>query len=140
MLPTVLVVLVATTLAVVSPAARAASLYERLGGEAVVTRVVDQAIARVAADPRVNQSFDKVNLRRLDASIVVQICALAGGDCRYTGDDMKRAHAGLGITEAEFYALVDALRDALDEQGVGQREKNELLRLLAPMKRDVVTR
>jgi hemoglobin len=88
----------------------------------------------------VNQSFDGVNLKKLETKIVQQICALAGGGCTYTGDDMKLAHQGLHIGQREFYALVEALRVALDDNGVGEREKNELLRLLAPMKRDVVTR
>ena len=116
------------------------TLYERLGGEPVVARVVEQTIGRVAADPRLNQSFDKINLTKLNAKIVEQVCAMTGGGCRYSGDGMKVVHAGLDITEREFYGLVAALRDALDDNHVGEREKNELLRLLAPMKRDVVTR
>jgi hemoglobin len=93
----------------------------------------------MAANPRVNQSYDKVDLKRLKKMVVEQICALTGGPCSYSGDDMKITHAGLDITEAEFVAQVEALRAALDHQHVGTREKNELLRLLAPMKRDVVT-
>jgi hemoglobin len=116
------------------------SLYHRLGGEPVMAKVVEQTIKRVTNDPAVNQSFDKVNLKKLDAKIVGQICALAGGGCAYGGDDMKTAHKGLNISEREFYALVEALRTALDANGVGEREKNELLHLLAPMKRDVVSR
>jgi hemoglobin len=115
------------------------SLYVRLGGQPVVERVVTEAVAKVTADPRVNQSFAGVNLKRLDSQIEKQICFLTGGGCTYDGDDMKTAHAGLNITEEEFYALVDAFRDSMNDNGVGEREKNELLRLLAPMKRDIVT-
>ncbi len=68
------------------------------------------------------------------------MCSLAGGGCKYSGDDVKTVHAGLNIRQGEFYAMVEALRAALDANGVGEREKNELLRLLAPIKRDVVTR
>ena len=116
------------------------SLYQRLGGEPVMAKVIEQTIKEVSEDPAVNQSFDKVNLKKLDAKIVEQICALAGGGCVYGGDDMKIVHQGLNISEREFYALVEALRTALDANDVGEREKNELLRLLAPMKRDVVTK
>lgn len=116
------------------------SLYQRLGGEPVVTRVIEQTLRRVADDPAANRSLEGVDLQKLDAKIVLQVCALAGGGCTYTGDDMKAAHDGMNIGQREFYALVEALRDALDANGVGEREKNELLRLLAPMKRDVVTR
>lgn len=116
------------------------SLYQRLGGEPVVTRVVQQTVVQTAGDPAVNQSFDGINLEKLSAKIAVHICALAGGGCPYTGDDMKVAHDGMNIGQREFYALVESLRIALDANGVGEREKNELLRLLAPMKRDVVSR
>jgi hemoglobin len=119
---------------------RERSLYERLGGAAVIAAVVEETVETMAADPRVNQSFDKVDLKRLKKMIVELMCALTGGPCSYGGDDMKTTHAGLDITEAEFYALVEAERAALDHHRVGTREKNELLRLLAPMKRDIVTK
>ena len=116
------------------------SLYQRLGGEIVVTKIVEQAIKRVVDDPEVNQSFHKVDLVKLDKLLVEQICSLTGGGCKYSGEDMKTVHAGLNITEREFYAMVEALRAELDSHNVGEREKNELLRILAPMKRDVVTK
>ena len=113
-------------------------LYARLGGEPVVAQVVNQTIDTVAQDPRINQSFDKVNLKRVKTKLVEQICSLTGGGCEYTGDEMKLVHKGLKITEREFYALVEALRQALNDNGVDEREKNELLAILAPMKRLVV--
>ncbi len=133
-------VAVVMTCAPPQASAEQASLYERLGGEPVVMKVSKQTLARVASDPTVNQSFDQVDLPKLEVKLFEHLCSLTGGGCKYTGDDMKTAHAGLNIRQAEFYAMVEALRAALDANGVGEREKNELLRLLAPMKRDVVTR
>jgi hemoglobin len=51
---------------------------------------------------------------------------------------MKEVHAGHQISEAEFFGMVADLRDVLRERHVSQGAANELLRLLAPMKRDVV--
>ena len=87
-----------------------------------------------------SRSFEKVNLKRLGQQLTIHLCSLTGGPCTFTGDDMKTTHAGQDITQAEFYALVETLRQVLDDRGVGTREKNELLALLAPFKRDVVTR
>lgn len=117
-----------------------ASLYGRMGGRTVVTAVVNETIDDVVADRRINQSFDGVNLARLKRLLVEQICSLTGGGCTYTGSDMKDAHAGLHITEAEFYGMVAILRASLRSHHVGLRERNELLALLAPMERDVVER
>ena len=91
-------------------------------------------------DARTKRSFQKINLKRLREKLNEQICALSNGPCQYSGDSMKDVHGGLDITDAEFNGLVENLTTALNANGVGLREKNELLKLLAPMKRDVVTK
>jgi hemoglobin len=121
-----------------APGLQAASLYARMGGAPVVAAVVADTIDGVAADPRLNQSFQGTNLRRVKQKLAEQLCQLAGGGCTYTGDTMRQVHAGHHIGEAEFYGLVEQLRSALRRHGVALRERNELLALLAPMKRDVV--
>lgn len=115
------------------------TLYARLGGAPVVARVIDQLIDRTATDPRTRRTFEGVKLARVKEKLAEQVCELAAGPCRYSGDSMSEVHKGLKNTEAEFILLVQFLREALDANGVGEREKNELLKLLAPMKRDVVT-
>lgn len=115
------------------------TLYSRLGGEPVVKKVVAETINRAATDPRTNTSFKDVKLQNVIDKITEQICSLAGGGCKYTGDSMVQVHKGLKNTEAEMNLVVQFLRDSLEHAGVKDREKNELLRLLAPMKRDIVT-
>ncbi len=113
-------------------------LYDRLGGAAGVAAIADSLIDRVAADPMLGRSFKDSNLGRIKKLLAEQICELSGGPCRYTGDTMKDVHAGHQISEAEFYGMVADLRAVLKEQRVSQGAANGLLRLLAPMKHDVV--
>jgi len=115
------------------------TLWQRLGGEPVVKRVVSETIDRSSSDPRTRRSFQDVKIQNVKDKIVEQICSLTGDGCKYTGDPMDKVHKGLKNTEAEMNLLVQFLRDALDNAGVGTREKNELLAILAPMKRDIVT-
>lgn len=115
------------------------TLYSRLGGAPVVKRFVDETIERAAVDARTRRSFQGVKLRHVEDMIAEQICELAGGGCKYSGDPMDKVHKGLKNTAAEMDVLVQFLREACDHAGVGIAEKNELLRLLAPMKRDIVT-
>jgi hemoglobin len=51
---------------------------------------------------------------------------------------MKTAHQGMGISEADFNALVEDLVKALDKFKVPEKEKGELLGALGPMKTDIV--
>lgn len=114
------------------------SLYDRLGGKSAITAVVDDFVGRVAADQRINGKFANANIPRLKAMLVEQICQASGGPCTYTGRDMKSAHAGMGVSGAEFDALVGDLVATLNKFTVGDREKNELLGALGPMKQDIV--
>ena len=129
-----------------SPAARvpppaiapAGSLYARLGGTSVVTGFVAETIDKVAASPEMNRTFDKVNLQHVKDMLTEQICALTGGGCIYTGDTMRDVHAGHHISDAEFFGLVEALRESMRNRDVPLTARNQLLEILAPMKRDVV--
>ena len=115
------------------------TLFARLGGQPAMDAIADQVVEGSKADPVAGHHFDKVNIKRLKEQLSLHLCSLTGGPCVFDGDDMKTIHAGLNINQAEFYAMVERLRDVLDRRGVAAREKNELLALLAPMKRDVVT-
>jgi len=116
------------------------SLYDRLGGKPAITAVVDDFVGRVAADNRINGKFANADLPRLKMMLVDQICQASGGPCTYTGRDMKTAHAGMGINGSEFDALVRDLVATLNKFKVPEREKNELLAALGPMRNDIVER
>lgn len=116
------------------------SLYERLGGKSAIAAVVDDFVARVAADNRINGKFANADISRLKTRLVEQICQASGGPCTYSGRDMKSAHAGMSITGAEFDALVGDLVATLNKFKVPEKEKGELLGALGPMKGDIVER
>jgi hemoglobin len=119
--------------------ARAAdTLYLRLGGDEGVTAIADTLIDRVVGDPLLGPSFRGSNLNRIKRLLAEQICDLSGGPCHYSGDSMKEVHAGHHITQAQFYRMVEVLKAVLKDRGTSVGATNELLRLLAPTKRDVV--
>jgi hemoglobin len=121
------------------PAAQARpTLYDRLGGAAGVATIANSLIDRVASDPVLGRSFKDTNLAHIKTLLAEQLCDLSGGPCHYSGDSMKESHAGHHITEAEFYGMVADLRVIAKQQHISASATNELLRLLAPMKRDVV--
>lgn len=127
------------------------SLYERIRltdsagmpreGRAAIAIVVDDFVANMVADSRVNARFQGMQppaVFKLKSHLSDQICEATGGPCSYLGRDMKATHAGMNITEAEWNATVENLVKALDKHKVGAKEKSELLSALGPMKRDIV--
>ena len=114
------------------------SLYDRLGGKDAITAVIGEFVGKVAADGRVNKKFGKSNIDRVKFELVEQVCMVTGGPCKYTGRSMKDAHKNMGVTEGEFGALVEDLVAALDKFNVPQKEKDELLGILGPLKPQIV--
>jgi hemoglobin len=118
--------------------AKAQSLYDRLGGKRAITAVVDTFVGKVGADTRINGYFSSTDLVKLKVHLINQICEASGGPCQYTGRSMKQTHAGMGVTDAAFGALVDDLVAALNHHKVGKAEHDQLLAILGPMKSDIV--
>jgi hemoglobin len=115
-----------------------ATLYERLGGKGSISAVVDDFVARCAADDRINQKFAKTDIPRLKKMLVDQVCEASGGPCTYEGRSMRETHDGMAVTGGEFDALVQNLVDTLNKFGVGKDEQDELLGVLGPLRSDIV--
>jgi hemoglobin len=114
-------------------------LYDRLGGQRAIVAVVDDFIANVAGDARINQRFANVDIPRLKMLLVEFVCMATGGPCRYTGLDMETSHAGMEVVEDEFTALVEDLVKTLDKFKVPADDKNALLGALGALAPRIIT-
>jgi hemoglobin len=115
-----------------------ATLYERLGGQEGIETITEAMLVRSADDPRIRDDFAEADIVHLHARLSEHLCSLTGGPCTYGGRDMKAAHGGLGLTEADFNALVENLVDAMTARGVPVSAQNELLAILAPMRGEII--
>ena len=114
------------------------TLFYRMGGLPVLNKIVDEFIDEVASNQKTKRSFDGIKLKALKESVVMQLCKISGGGCVYEGETMLNSHKDAKITEAEFDAFVGIFREIAGKY-LPTAEKNALLKLLAPMKRDIVT-
>jgi hemoglobin len=117
------------------------SLYQRLGGYDALAAVTDDFIGRMAADKNLAKFFaghSKDSLMRIRQLVVDQLCAATGGPCVYIGRDMKSAHQGMGISEADWNAAAAHLVATLDKFKVPEKEKAEVLAAISGLKNDIV--
>lgn len=122
-----------------TPAPQNDQLYKAFGEKAGLVALMDDFMVRLLADPRTGPHFRPSNQQRVKEQLVDQLCALSGGPCVYKGADMKSAHANLDIKKSDFHALVEVLQQSMDARGIPFRRQNEMLALLAPMNRDIIT-
>jgi hemoglobin len=123
---------------VTSEPVRTDSLFDRLGGRPAIEAVVDELFLRIAADESLNAPFAVSHVPRTRIRLIEMICAAAGGPCNYSGRDMKSAHHGMGVTQAQFNALAGHLSATLQKLKVPKREQDELFALIAPTQKDIV--
>jgi hemoglobin len=124
-----------------APPAPAPSVYRQLGGREGIAMIVDDFVANVVADNRINERFKSLQpaqVSKLKSNLADQICDATGGPCAYLGRDMKTVHRGMKITDGEWNATVEALGKALDKNNVPAGAKTALLGALGPMKADIV--
>ncbi|MBI3476944.1 MAG: group 1 truncated hemoglobin [Acidobacteria bacterium] len=119
------------------------TLYQRLGGYDAIAAVTDDFVVRLSTDPQLQRFFGGLSVdsqKRLRQHIVDFLCSATGGPCIYTGRDMKTAHAGLGIAQADWDLSAKHLVETLDKFKVPEKEKNEVLAAITSLKADIVTK
>lgn len=127
-----------------APPAMKKTLWDRLGGDPAVKAIVHDFVMASAANPKVNFArdgrfkLDGEKLAKLETSIVEFISSATGGPWRYAGRDMKLAHTGMKITEAEFNAMSVDLANALKKYSVPQADIDELMAIVGATKKDIV--
>ena len=114
-------------------------LYKAFGEKPGLVALMDDFMVRLLADARTGPHFLPSNQQRVKEQLVDQFCMLSGGPCVYKGADMKSSHANLDIKKSDFHALVEVLQSAMDAKGIPFRKQGEMLALLAPMNRDIIT-
>lgn len=121
------------------------TLYERLGGVYAIATVVDDFIDRIMDDPRLNANakVDEAHHRVARAGfkylVTEQVCAASGGPQRYTGRSMRDSHVHLEITEQEWQAFMDDLRQTLNKFQVPPAEQAEIVVIVESTKREIVS-
>lgn len=114
------------------------ALYDRLGGEPGISKLVDRIIDLHLANPVVGTRFTHSNVERGRAMAREFFAAGSGGPVEYTGKSMLDAHAGMNISEQEFLAVVDDMMGAMTELGYDQSVRNEVLAIAYSLKADII--
>jgi len=125
-----------SALCCLASASEPASLYSRLGGTPKVTAIVDATVDELAAINPDNTANEHRDLQTLKNDLVARICWMTGGGCRNPG----ALSAGFAGADAAQPQLLEALRVAMRVHDVPLAARNELLEVIAPVRRDVASR
>jgi hemoglobin len=120
--------------------AREKSLYQRLGGKAALDAVIDAFYIKVLADARIKHHFEDVNMDKQRRKQKAFLAAAFGGPTPWTGKDMRKAHADLKLTEADFNAVAENLVATLKDFKVKQELIDEVVAIALSVKDAVLNK
>jgi len=115
------------------------SLYQRLGGADGIARLVDDAIAAHLNNPVVKTRFENIKDLEHAKNMARQFfSAGSGGPVNYTGKDMLTAHKGMNISEQEYLAVMDDIVGAMENNGLNEDTKKDVIAILYSLKDQII--
>lgn len=114
------------------------SLFERLGGTEKITQIASDLVDIHLANPAISPRYAGSDVAALKNGAATFFIAGTGGPNVYEGKDMLSTHKGMNISPTEFMAVLDDALAALEKNGIGQREQEEVLFVLYSMRGEIV--
>ena len=122
------------------------TLWETLGGENQMTKIVSDFLDAAVADPRVNYSrggrypLDAGVLTRTKRSALEFLSQAMGGPLAYSGRSLREIHGQMNIADAEFAAFVGHFKQALEKHGVSTELIQIVMQAVATVRPMIVAR
>jgi hemoglobin len=117
-----------------------ATIFDRYGGFATVSRIVSAFYEQMLDHPRVAPYFAKTDMRRLIDHQTKFLASVMGGPASYSNEQLERVHAHLSIGEKDFLAVVGVLRETLEDFDLDESDIATVCNDVMNRKRFIVTR
>lgn len=120
-----------------------ASLFDRLGGSNGINALVEDIVALHMENPVIQPRF-RPYLETPEKLAITkkQLCAFleagSGGTAQYKGRDMREAHRGMNINEAEYVAAIDDILTALQKNGIDEQTQKDVLAIAYSLKGQIL--
>jgi hemoglobin len=116
-----------------------ATLYQRLGEGDGISAVVDNLYRLIMSDDTLAPFFAGTQMVEQKRHMALFLAAAAGGPDGYRGKDIAVAHAGRGISDADFDRVIGHAATALAEAGVDADTIDQVAGALLPLRPQVTT-
>ena len=121
------------------------TLFERLGGTAGITAIVDDVIEAHMNNPAINARFKPYQdqperFAKIRQHTIEFFSAGSGGPVEYKGRDMPTTHQGMNISAAEYMHVIDDIMGVLDKHNIDEESKKDVLAILWSLKQTIMSK
>jgi truncated hemoglobin YjbI len=125
---------------------KGATLWERMGEEKGVTKIVHEFVKGCLENEKVNLTRGGKYLKspedveKLERNIVLLTSAFGKGPLKWAGKTMKKAHEDMGITDDEFDHMRAVLKTTLLKNGLPRDDVDFILYGIDSIRSDIVAK
>jgi hemoglobin len=116
---------------------QALTLYDKLGGEQYIEKIVDDFYKYILADESINHFFADTDMEKQRRHQTAFISYALGGSKQYIGRSMQKAHTGLNIQPEHTNAVLKHLSNAMILHGVSLQEVNEIITKVSQLRQAI---
>jgi hemoglobin len=121
------------------------TLFERLGGTAGVTAIVDDVIEAHMNNPAINARFKPYadqpeRFAKIRQHTIDFFSAGGGGPVEYKGRDMPTTHQGMNISASEYMHVIDDIMGVLEKHKIDDESKKDVLAILWSLKETIIAK
>lgn len=119
------------------------TLYERLGAATGIHSLVDDIIEAHMHNPVIQQRFlpyreTPEKLDQAKAHLCTFLAMGSGGPEQYEGRSMPETHRGMNINAGEYMAAVDDILTVMDQHGIDDSAKKDVLSIAWSLKDEII--
>lgn len=114
------------------------SLYERLGANDGLTKIINDTIALHHENSDIAHFFTNVDDDVLAAHVIAFFATGTGGPVNYQGRDMTTAHASMNISNADYDSAVADVLKATNANGVDAESAAEVAAILESLRGPII--
>ena len=116
------------------------TLFDQLGGQPALEGACFLFYERIMKDTRINHYFENVDISKQQKKMVGFMTHAFGGKPQEGGVNLRRSHAKYHLSDEDFDIVAGHLSDTLDELGVQEPQKQEVLAIVGSTRDEVLNR
>ncbi|MBE9051014.1 group 1 truncated hemoglobin [Nostocales cyanobacterium LEGE 11386] len=110
------------------------TLYDKIGGQPTIEKVVDELHKSIMADNSLKPFFANTDMAKQRAHQIAFFSLMFEGPKQYSGRSMDKTHTGMNLNDQHFDAIVKHLNAAMAASGVSAEDTNAALTRVSSLK------
>lgn len=114
------------------------TLYEKIGGQPTVEKIVENFHKNILTDSSVSTFFARTDMAKPRTHQIAFLSQILDGPKQYAGRPMDKTHAGMSLQQPHFDAIVKHLNAAMTASGVSAEDAKAALDRVAGLKGSIL--